>query len=255
MTTIRRRKGATGDRPLPQSGPAERLIDLNDVRHAAEVDFAGAVTARNEAIRLMRQAAAMCAVAIQSNRRAARSLRQAARMRADARLDELTGALRRGAGYAALNAEIDRARREGASLVLGFLDVDGLKVVNDNLGHLAGDELLTSVQAALRASLRSYDVVVRYGGDEFVYSLAGADLQAAAERFQTMRTLLEYGAPGRTVSAGFAELRPDDDLESLIRRADDDMLARRQAARGLPRHVQDGPVADDSGSATGSEGA
>lgn len=244
MTTIRQSQRETTT--------AERLIDLTDVRHAAEVELASAVSARLDAVRLLRQATLICAVTIQANRRALRSLRQAARMRADARLDELTGALRRRAGYAALEAEIDRARREGTSLVLGFVDVDGLKLVNDTLGHLAGDELLTSVQAALRASLRSYDVVVRYGGDEFIYSLAGADIAAAASRFRTMRTLLEYGAPGRSVSAGFAELRADDDLESLIRRADNDLLARRRALR---RQVYDINRSEPSGgTATGSDG-
>jgi diguanylate cyclase (GGDEF)-like protein len=156
-----------------------------------------------------------------------RSLRQAARARADARVDELTGALRRSAGFSALASEIDRARRDQTSLVVGFLDVDGLKSVNDNFGHHAGDSLLIAVLGALRASLRSYDVIVRFGGDEFVYSLAGADLEAADARFRTMRTLLEHAAPGRTVSAGFAELCDGDDLDALVRRADVDLYARR----------------------------
>lgn len=217
--------------PVYVPTPAERVIGLADVRRGAQIDLAAAVAIRKEAVKVFREAAALCAVAVASNARAARTLRQAARARADARVDELTGALRRSSGYAALAAEIDRARRDAAPFVIGFLDVDGLKVVNDSFGHAAGDELLTSVLAALRASLRSYDVIVRYGGDEFVYSLAGADLEAATSRFHTMRTLLEHAAPGRTVSAGFAELASDDDLDSLIRRADADLYVRRAAAR------------------------
>ncbi len=80
--------------------------------------------------------------------------------------------------------------------------------------------------AQLTESLRSYDVVVRFGGDEFVYSLAGAEASAAIDRFDAVRAAVER-SHGDSVSAGFAELRPDDTLESLIARADADLYQRR----------------------------
>ena len=62
--------------------------------------------------------------------------------------------------------ELGRARRTGATLAVAFGDVDGLKRINDTQGHLAGDALLRLVGETLRANLRPYDVIVRYGGDE-----------------------------------------------------------------------------------------
>ena len=207
------------------------LIDLTDLRHAAEVDFAGAQDARRDAVEMMRQAAALTEVARRKQEEARQAMREAARLREDATLDELTGALRRNGGFSALSKEADRARRGGTNLVIGFVDVDGLKAVNDNDGHSAGDELLKHVVSALRESLRSYDVLVRYGGDEFVFSLGDATLRAAERRFEVMRALLDERAPGRTVSAGFAELRPEDDLAAVVRRADIDLYRRRARAK------------------------
>ena len=78
--------------------------------------------------------------------------------------DELTGVLNRQAGFAALGRELDRCRRAGERFVLGYLNVDGLKAVN-SIRTSGGDELLRKVTAALRATLRSYDVIMRLGGD------------------------------------------------------------------------------------------
>jgi diguanylate cyclase (GGDEF)-like protein len=63
---------------------------------------------------------------------------------------------------------LERARRAEEGLVVAFVDVDGLKQVNDTEGHFAGDALLIPVANSLRAYLRSYDLVMRFGGDEFV---------------------------------------------------------------------------------------
>jgi diguanylate cyclase (GGDEF)-like protein len=228
VTGAERARRATAALALPSVG---HVLDLTDVRHAATIDLAGAVAARKDALWMLRQAAALCAVAVEAQAGACRAMDRAARDRADATVDELTGALRRNAGFVALDHEIERARRAGTGLVIGFLDVDRLKHVNDTRGHAAGDDLLRAVVAALRSSLRSYDVVIRYGGDEFVYSLAGADLPAALARFHAMSGLLAHRVPGRSVSAGFSELRLMDDLDALIGRADRDLYARRAAVR------------------------
>jgi diguanylate cyclase (GGDEF)-like protein len=210
--------------PAPGVG---RFLDLTDIRHAAEVDFASAQRARREAIDMMRRAADLAEAASRREREARESLLEAARLRDEATVDELTGALRRNGGFVALAKEVERSRREGHSLVVGFVDVDGLKEVNDTRGHLSGDELLKAVVCALRASMRSYDVLVRYGGDEFVCSFGGATVAAAEQRFEQVRALLRQAAPGRSVSAGFAEVRPGDDLETVICRADLDLYRRR----------------------------
>lgn len=90
---------------------------------------------------------------------------------------------------------------------------------------------MRTVARLLRRSLRSYDVVVRFGGDEFVYPVAGAALAAALDRFDALVGDLFRAAPGRSVTAGFAELRPDDTLDSLLARADADLYCRRRIRR------------------------
>src|SRR6202011_6011047 len=83
-----------------------------------------------------------------------------------AETDALTGTRTRAAGLAELDHEIDRARRTTSPLVVAYVDVVGLKAVNDTRGHAAGDELLQHVVRAIRGHLRSYDSIVRLGGDE-----------------------------------------------------------------------------------------
>ena len=115
--------------------------------------------------------------------------------------------------------EIARARRADGRLVLAFVDVDDLKVVNDREGHAAGDALLRDVAAALRAALRSYDPLMRYGGDEFVCTIAGIDEDGAAERFRAVQASLAT-RDHASISVGFATLGPADTLEDLMSRAD-----------------------------------
>lgn len=86
-----------------------------------------------------------------------------ARERAVFLVDELTGAHRRDAGILELEREITRAQRTEHPFVLVFVDVDGLKTTNDSLGHAAGDELLRHVIDTIRAHVRPYDLIVRYG--------------------------------------------------------------------------------------------
>lgn len=145
--------------------------------------------------------------------------------------DELTGVLNRNAGFASLEREIDRCRQSGARFILGYLNVDGLARVNDAHGPRAGDELLRKVAAALRATLRSYDVVMRLAGDEFLFALPGADMATAEQRLKEFRIILGEEAPGASASVGFAELHRDDTLDELIGRADSDLIQSRRPRR------------------------
>ncbi len=145
--------------------------------------------------------------------------------------DELTGVLNRQAGFAALGREIDRCRRGAEHFVLGYLNVDRMKVVNDARGSRAGDEILRKVTAALRATLRSYDVIARLGGDEFLFSLPGSDMATAELRFKEFAVILSEEAPGSTASVGFADLHQHDTLDDLIAAAETAMLKGRRARR------------------------
>ena len=152
--------------------------------------------------------------AAERDREAAAADRQhAAADRSYASLDELTGLFRRGAGELALTHEIDRARRSGRSLVLAIIDIDALKAVNDSQGHAAGDALLRDVPTAIISALRSYDVTVRWGGDEFVCGLSDVTLDAAANRVEEIQRALALRRPPASISAGLAELSDDDTLE------------------------------------------
>jgi diguanylate cyclase (GGDEF)-like protein len=148
--------------------------------------------------------------------------------------DELTGVLRRGAGLAALSREIDRARRTEGRLVLAFLDVDGLKKVNDSLGHAAGDRLLIDVAGALRSRLRSYDLVMRYGGDEFVCALFGAEVAGAERRLDAVAAEIAAATGGRTVSWGLVALTAEDTAETIIGRADHALYEHRRGNGHTP---------------------
>ena len=149
--------------------------------------------------------------------------------------DQLTGALLRTAGSEQLGQAADRAHRTGEPLVVAFLDVDNLKTVNDRDGHGAGDALLRAVGTALGAGLRSYDIVVRYGGDEFVCALPGSGLTEATSRFRHVQQLLVEAMSGASVSVGLAALEKDESVVEAIARADREMYrARRLARDGQP---------------------
>jgi diguanylate cyclase (GGDEF)-like protein len=109
-----------------------------------------------------------------------------------------------------------------------------LKGVNDEHGHASGDRLLREVGSALREGLRAYDVVVRYGGDEFVCALPDSRLAAAERRFTDIGTALSSAIAGASVSIGLVELRGEESLEAVIDRADREMYDRRRARRIRP---------------------
>jgi diguanylate cyclase (GGDEF)-like protein len=158
---------------------------------------------------------------------AARDRAQAVLDRQASETDELTRVRRRGPGMAQLRREIDRARRAHEALVVTFVDVDGLKRVNDNEGHLAGDSLLLAVADSLRKCLRLYDLIMRFGGDEFVCVLSNADVKGVRQRFDEVSRALAATVARASITVGFAELHDNDVAEDLIYRADADLLARR----------------------------
>ena len=146
--------------------------------------------------------------------------------------DDLTGALRREMGEVALLNEVDRARRGDGRLVMAFVDVDSLKSLNDRDGHPAGDALLKGVVATIRAKLRSFDPVVRYGGDEFICALSGTDSDDAGRRFAEIQDDLARDYDDAGISVGVVELAPEETLDDLIVRGD----AALYAAKGRDKH-------------------
>jgi diguanylate cyclase (GGDEF)-like protein len=148
-------------------------------------------------------------------------------------VDELTGAHRRTAGLFELEREVLRARRTEQPFTLAFIDVDGLKAVNDLHGHAAGDQLLALVADTVRNHIRPYDLFVRYGGDEFLCGLLGLDIAEVMARFELVNVELNVSG-GVSVTTGFAVLHTDEPLGDLIRHADDDLYRRRREQRKSP---------------------
>lgn len=144
-------------------------------------------------------------------------------------MDDLTGAYLRGEGFVHLEVEMSRARRTNQPLTLAFVDVDGLKAVNDLHGHAAGDRLLLEVANTLRANLRPYDLILRYGGDEFVCALSGMMMTDAAQRLGIINSALAEAPEHGSVTIGYAELQPEDSHEALVARADAELYRVRQA--------------------------
>ena len=157
-----------------------------------------------------------------------------AREREHSSIDALTGAHLRGAGLVELEREIARARRSGEPLVLAFVDVDGLKSRNDAGGHAAGDRLLLEVATTFRAKLRSHDLIIRYGGDEFICAVAGLSLTDATTRFARVNAALADAPEGGSVTVGVAELRSGDSLADLVARADAALYRARGQLRPAP---------------------
>ena len=98
-----------------------------------------------------------------------------------------------------------------------------MKQVNDRDGHAAGDHVLQTLVWTMRSNLRSFDPVLRYGGDEFVAGLGGMDVEEAARRFRAIEQSVEREV-GVGFSVGLAELEPDETLQSLMERADSRLL-------------------------------
>lgn len=197
------------------------------VRALAATDREMAAADRNQAATDRAEATIDRARAASDREHAAMDRREAVSELERAHTDDLTGAMRRGAGKAVLQQELDRANRSGNGLVLAFVDVDGLKATNDRDGHMAGDARLRDVVNAMRSKTRSYEPIVRYGGDEFVCTLAGVDLGAARARFDEIEASLDDRGGGCSVSVGLAAHRTEDTLESLIARADAALIKGR----------------------------
>lgn len=149
--------------------------------------------------------------------------------------DELTGLYNRHYMRDELRRMTAHAARHDRPFAIVSLDVDGLKAVNDSRGHQAGDALLRGIGDALRAVLRSEDIAVRTGGDEFVVLIPDADRgDAVAVVHRIRQRITALGDHGGSVSSGIAVWRRGSDPTEALRQADAE-LYRAKAARAAPR--------------------
>lgn len=216
----------------------DRRSDERDQRaeareRATEVLDLGAAADRAGALRDRRGGASDRVQAADDREAASADRLLSAQERAASAIDELTGAYRRDVGTLELEREAARASRTGQPMVIAFVDVDGLKTTNDSLGHAAGDHRLKRTVEVMRTHLRSYDLVVRFGGDEFVCGLLDIGISAASKRFKAVNTELAEAGEG-SMTFGLAELKAGESVEDLIARADAALYRNRenQPARG-----------------------
>lgn len=163
---------------------------------------------------------------------------QAATMRNLALTDELTGLHNRRAFLALARQQLKQARRTGRSTVLVFADVDGLKPVNDEFGHHAGDKLLQDAAAVLVKTFRDSDIIARLGGDEFVILASEAKACTPETIYARLRENVEAhnrqnGSIPVSITVGVVPFRPESigSVEGLLIDADRAMYARKKQGR------------------------
>jgi diguanylate cyclase (GGDEF)-like protein len=168
---------------------------------------------------------------------ASRNANAAAGLAHAARSDSLTGCLNHAAFHEQLRAELERAQRTKERVSVAMLDLDDFKRVNEEHGHPVGDEVLRRVAAALRESVRGYDMVGRYGGDEFAIVVPEAGEVEAAELSARAIAAIEAALadlPGSSLAtAGVAEWDGLESASELIDRADGALLTgKHHGGRG-----------------------
>ena len=156
--------------------------------------------------------------------------------------DELTGVLNRRRLLQILSEEMAHTDRSGTPVSVALFDLDHFKAVNDTLGHLSGDLVLKQFAAAVQAQARTTDRFGRYGGEEFLLILTGADLAQAEQAVERTRQALAQVdwssvAPGLriTFSAGIANYREQESAELLLGRADLGLYSAKHAGRNCTR--------------------
>ncbi len=145
-----------------------------------------------------------------------------------ARTDSLTGLPNRRYWEQELPRELARARRDENPLCVAMLDLDHFKAFNDRRGHQAGDQLLTEAAAAWRLALRPYDILARFGGEEFSVILPGCATPDAVRLIERLRFVTPSG---ESCSAGIAEWDGDEHADALVGRADAALYRAKRAGR------------------------
>jgi diguanylate cyclase (GGDEF)-like protein len=151
-------------------------------------------------------------------------------------LDALTGLHNRRYFHETLAREVARAQRYSRELALIVFDLDDFKAINDRIGHLSGDAVLSETAERVRDVVRSADIACRVGGDEFAVILPESSTADADQLYHRLRGAVSsrpVGQAGRlSVSAGIADLLPDDDPTHFFERADEALYRAKELGKG-----------------------
>ena len=161
-------------------------------------------------------------------------------LKTQADTDEVTGLFNRRNFLRLLDAELNRYRRHRTPLALAMIDIDHFKKVNDHLGHADGDKLLRSVAQTLASEVRSFDIVARYGGDEFAILFPQTRLSEAVDACRRLSTACSQlplpridGVFCLSLSCGVTVANPGDtEVKSIVNRADQSLYQAKESGRG-----------------------
>lgn len=153
--------------------------------------------------------------------------------------DPLTGCLNRRSFLTDYKALFNRAQQEGSALSVLMIDIDHFKRVNDNHGHVVGDEVIKTVASALQQRFAGHSSVARYGGEEFIVALPGVDIAQGYSYAEALRAFISgmpesgpFPVDSLTVSIGIAELTNEvADQVALISQADQALYQAKQTGR------------------------
>lgn len=166
-------------------------------------------------------------------------------VRKQARTDGMTGLVNHTTFYNELDKEVSRSRRYSGHLTLIMIDVDRLKIINDEYGHRAGDAMLTHVANQILYCIRETDIAARYGGDEFSIILPNTSLADALVVAQRMMDYVssypiqvEDHSIQASVSIGLAQYQREFTTETIMREADGALLAAKNAGKNCI-HISD----------------
>ncbi|HOY69742.1 MAG TPA: GGDEF domain-containing protein [Methylotenera sp.] len=154
-----------------------------------------------------------------------------------ANIDGLTGLYNRRWMNEFFKRQINRAKSDKKPLVLMLADLDHFKKVNDQYGHVVGDEVLSAVASVLPHQFRPTDLLARFGGEEFAMILPNTDLAQATQIAERVRIAIAstrvefYPEIQLTLSLGLANLLPSDDMSSLLTRADHALYQAKENGR------------------------
>lgn len=154
--------------------------------------------------------------------------------------DSLTGLLNRAAVLGELEKEIQRCKRQKKNFCAAIMDIDHFKEVNDTYGHLTGDEVLKAISDRILAVLRPYDILGRYGGEEFLIIMTDCDCDNITHQYERLRTALE-GKPFETskgtlsitasFGVGVVPAMSKIEMDSLIAAADNALYDAKNKGR------------------------
>ena len=222
--------------------------------HLTDLSALSGVTAQGRLIFLLTVPTAAWATAViihslsqQVRRSIDRLHSQAERLANLANTDPLTQLANRRYLLNQLEQEFVRARRYRRPLTLMYIDLDGFKAINDRFGHLFGDKVLLGAAKSMKSVLRSTDLLARIGGDEFAVLMPETSLAQADKVTQKLRrSLYAFGqrfgdnVPQLTFCAGISQLEEDDDdIEDILRRADDAQYLAKATGKDQARTQRD----------------